>query len=111
MEILVAWVILSVAVCAWANSLDRSAFGWLVVALVLSPLLAAIFLAIAGRNGKTCPKCAETVKRDALVCKHCSHPFPAPEPPAPATAPAAVPAEGQRPWWSAKRPTSIGPQP
>lgn len=36
-------------------------------------------------DSKTCPRCAETVKAAALVCKHCGHEFPAPEkPPSPA---------------------------
>jgi hypothetical protein len=29
----------------------------------------------AGKLAKKCPKCAEEVKMDALVCKHCSFDF------------------------------------
>lgn len=35
---------------------------------------------VAIGESKKCPRCAELVKRDALVCKHCGHEFAAPDP-------------------------------
>ena len=32
---------------------------------------------VASGSKKACPRCAETVQRAALVCKHCGHEFPA----------------------------------
>lgn len=75
MMIFVFWIGFAIAVAAWANSLGRNAFGWLCLAIIISPLLAGIFLAIAGQNGKVCPKCAEKVRREAAVCKHCGAAF------------------------------------
>lgn len=38
--------------------------------------LAAIFIRNAARRAsKTCPKCAEPVKREALVCRCCRYEF------------------------------------
>jgi len=48
MEILVFWVILSVLVAAWARGMGRSFIWWLILALVLSPLLAGVLLLLCG---------------------------------------------------------------
>lgn len=79
------WVLLAVAVGMLAGSRGRSGGAWCLISLVISPLLGFIFLmvqpnlavqAAAGvQPGASthvkCPKCAEWVLPDAVVCKHC----------------------------------------
>lgn len=103
------WLILSIVVGVWASRKGRSGFGWFVLAILFSPLLAGLFLA-ASKNlanaratignatqvnvtidghathdereevpyledTKACPRCAERVKKEALVCRFCGHEF------------------------------------
>ena len=88
MEFFLLWFGFAVAVGFLAAKWERSGFGWFLLACVLSPLLAGIFLLIAG-NAKSnaprdevgnlitadthvhCPDCRELVRRDARKCKHC----------------------------------------
>ncbi len=84
MSLLLFWVLLSIAIAVWASKKGRSAGGWLVLSLLVSPLLAGTFLAIA--DDKTaeaeekryrhlthvrCPDCRELIRKDARKCKHC----------------------------------------
>lgn len=46
MEIFLVWAVLSILVAAFADSRGRSAFGYLLLALVLSPLLGFIILLV-----------------------------------------------------------------
>ncbi len=70
-----AWLI-GCAICTFfARSQDRSVVGVFFGSLFLSPVLVFIYLLFAGKNGKACPKCAETVKHEASKCKHCGHEF------------------------------------
>lgn len=84
------WFLLAVAVGFLAGNRGRSAFGWFVLAMLLSPLIGFIFVLIAAdlskegqaRNatpGATshvrCPACAEWVLPEASVCKHCGGPL------------------------------------
>jgi hypothetical protein len=68
-------------------------------AVVVSPLLAGLFLAVAGKREavteeqqivsgerRRCPHCAELIRWEAIVCKHCGRDLPA------------VPAGERRPW-------------
>ena len=83
MEIALFWVALSIAVGAYGASKGRSGVGWFFLAVLISPLLAGIFCAIAADlknkkptepNHKThvkCPDCRELVLIDAKKCKHC----------------------------------------
>lgn len=84
MEMFVGWVLLSVAVAFWASKKGRGPGRWLLLALVLSPLLAGVFLAVAddvspGAEERRyshlthvrCPDCRELVRKDARKCKHC----------------------------------------
>lgn len=73
----------SVAVAMLASKKGRSAFSWFLLSVVLSPLLAVIFLLVnkdmkeekalqeLQKTHVKCPDCAELVKAEASVCKHC----------------------------------------
>ncbi len=54
-------------------------------------LLIPIWLFLPHR-GKKCPRCAETVRNEALVCKHCGHEFP---PSAPTSSPPPISTNSQ----------------
>ena len=73
--IFVLWLALSALIGKWAASKGRSAGFWFFAALAISPLLAAIFVALGSRIGdaalRPCPDCREMVKHDAKRCKHC----------------------------------------
>lgn len=84
--ILVLWVVLSGAVATTADNRGRFGLAWFIGSLIFSPLICFLLLmaspknqdkidSIAIKNGsmKKCPRCAEIIKRDALVCKHCGH--------------------------------------
>lgn len=49
-EYVVGWVLLCVAVGAWARGWDRDFSYWTVAAVVVSPAIAAIVLLIKGRG-------------------------------------------------------------
>lgn len=67
-------VVLGLLSALAAKAKDRPMFPWFLTTLVFSAI-ALIAVLIAPRAGKRCPKCAETVKKDATVCRHCGHSF------------------------------------
>ena len=83
MEIFLLWFGLSVIVGLFASvRRGRSGLGWWFLAMVISPLLAGLLCLIlpsrmASAETPTpnthvkCPDCAELVRREARVCKHC----------------------------------------
>lgn len=89
MEFVLLWVGLAVAVGMFAAKKGRSSGGWFVLACLISPLLAGIFLALAQDLSAAalpkddlgnpitpethvhCPDCRELVRKDARKCKHC----------------------------------------
>lgn len=84
MDILLLWFIFAVIVGVAASSRGRSGFGWFVLAIVISPLIAGLLMALmpsltasADAERPTpsthvkCPDCAELVRKEARVCKHC----------------------------------------
>jgi hypothetical protein len=96
MEWFFFWVMLSVVVGVAAHyRRGRFGFGWFLLSLLISPLIAGLFLCIARdlkreqeqkavlQNSRKCPRCAELVKREALACRFCGHdlePLPVPVP-------------------------------
>jgi hypothetical protein len=92
MELIVFWFGLAIVVGVIAGSRGRNGFGWFLLAVVISPLLAGI-LAIAlpspqtqreqlhKWNSRKCPFCAELVRNEAIVCKHCGRDLPELPPP------------------------------
>jgi hypothetical protein len=94
MEVLLLWFVLAIVVGIIAGSRGRDGFGWFVLAVIISPLIAGILVLalpnpeIARReaeercNSRKCPFCAELVKKEAVICKHCGNKLP-PVPSAP----------------------------
>ncbi|MBM1172830.1 zinc ribbon domain-containing protein [Microvirga arabica] len=80
MELLFFWIGGAVLVAVVASNKGRSGPGWFFLSLLISPLLTLIAVAVMSRvepieASKTCPRCAESVKPAAIVCKHCGFEF------------------------------------
>lgn len=78
--IVVFWVLLAIVVGYAGSTRGRSGFGWFLLALLISPLIAAFVLmlirnlaepAITPATHVRCPDCAELILKQANVCKHC----------------------------------------
>jgi len=83
------WFIFAVIVGIAASARrSRDGLAWFLLALIISPLLAGLLvLALpdlaeqrAREDSRACPFCAEAVKQEAVVCKHCGRDLPAPAP-------------------------------
>lgn len=87
MEVLIVfWLICGGVAAMIANSKGGSAFVGFLLGALLGPLgiIASFFIGgedaqadkqLATGDRKKCPRCAELVQPDALVCKHCGHEF------------------------------------
>lgn len=109
---LVSWLLFAAIVAAWADRKGHNGAMAFLGSVVLSPLLMALVVttlsdrpaqalaarrhaelvgAVGGdtRESRTCPYCAETVKRAAVLCRFCGQklealaPIPPPAPPPP----------------------------
>lgn len=81
--IIICWIVMGVLCALIALAKRRSALGWFLLGCLFGPLalLFAAAMSAAPRQlcmpalpadpQKTCPYCAETVKMQAVVCKHC----------------------------------------
>lgn len=84
MEI-VLWICGCIAIGWWASNWHRSGVGFGLLALVASPVVGAIVLAVVGKGRELdpvtgnpvawkytkCPHCAEQILVEAKICKHC----------------------------------------
>ena len=81
---LILWFILAILVGAYANSRGRSGIGFFLLSTILSPVLGIIIAvgvgpdadklearAISAGKRRKCPYCAELVRMEARICKHC----------------------------------------
>lgn len=78
--IIICWIVMGVLCALIALAKRRSGLGWFLLGCLFGPLallFAAAMSAAPRAQGepahtlKTCPDCAETVKIQAVVCKHC----------------------------------------
>jgi phosphotransferase system glucose/maltose/N-acetylglucosamine-specific IIC component len=78
------YIVLAILVGVYANSKGRSGFGFFLIAALLSPLIGFVIAVVISpisskveQNAldvgdmKKCPSCAELVKTEAKLCKHC----------------------------------------
>ena len=74
------YVPLAVIAGVYASGRGRIGGGYFLLALLVSPVIVILLVALldprAGANTKSCPHCAEIVKRAAAVCKHCGRDVP-----------------------------------
>jgi phosphotransferase system glucose/maltose/N-acetylglucosamine-specific IIC component len=78
------YIVFAILVGVYANSKGRSGFGFFLIAALLSPLIGFVIAVVISpisskveQNAldvgdmKKCPSCAELVKTEAKLCKHC----------------------------------------
>lgn len=73
------WIFFAVMTMVVAMAKNRNAVGWLAIGFVL-PIISLIVVSVmpglqAAESMKKCPECAESVLKDAKVCKHCGNRF------------------------------------
>lgn len=88
------WIVLTIFAVYYGHKRGQSVIFCLIISVFLSPLIAFIAIALTKpktevvearelKSGKMkrCPHCAELVRKEARVCKHCQQSF-APKSPA-----------------------------
>jgi hypothetical protein len=77
MVVVIAWFVLSIFLGLLAGSRGRNQLGWFLLSLLISPLLALVGLMVLPEGGLAHRRfCKESVKPDAVVCKHCGRDLP-----------------------------------
>lgn len=79
MDLFLLWIILAIVIGVIAGARGRSGFGWFLISVLLSPLIGLILVALlpslkdrpTPATHVKCPDCAELVRNEARVCKHC----------------------------------------
>jgi len=80
MEYLIIWFLFGLVAAVIANSKGRSGCGWFLLGVLIGPfsLVIAFLPAIPAKTGEptpethvVCPDCAELIRKEARVCKHC----------------------------------------
>lgn len=74
---ILAWIILSFFIAIIGSNRKIGYWGTFFLSLILSPIVGAIFALASERKLNTtnmvkCPYCAEYIKKEAVLCKHCN---------------------------------------
>jgi uncharacterized membrane protein YGL010W len=71
------WIVLSIACGNYARDRGSSFLGFFMLSVLISPLIVFIVAFISLGNSKInkCPDCAEFIKSEANICKHCGKRF------------------------------------
>lgn len=80
--IIFLWIALALVVGVMASGRGRKGFGWTILACLISPMLAGIFLLVIADLSPharqavpathiDCPTCGKRILREARVCRHC----------------------------------------
>lgn len=84
MEWFIVWIGLAIATSVSASNKGRSGLGWFIIGFITGPIGLIISLVLSKDEKaieldslykgthKKCPYCAEMVKKEAVVCKHCN---------------------------------------
>lgn len=89
MELFLFWLMAAVVCSIIASTKGRSAFGFFIYGFLLAPIafIHVIFASPGHRHaekqalsdgGRKCPRCAEIIKQEALVCRFCGLDIPQP---------------------------------
>lgn len=76
MELSLLWLACCFGSAVIASSKKRSVFSWFLLGFFLGPI-ALLIVGLMGRSEtpgddeRKCPYCAEIIKKEATVCKHC----------------------------------------
>ena len=74
------YLILCVVAGMAASSRGHSGVGFFLLSLIVSPVIGLILALVIQPGGmRVCPNCAEKVKAEAKLCKHCGNALPPPE--------------------------------
>ena len=65
-ELFFFWVLFSICVCMLAKSRHRSAIGWFILSLFISPLIALILIAVLGEGGTEIQKLDRQIAAEKL---------------------------------------------
>jgi hypothetical protein len=65
------WAVYAVAICVAGPVIISTVVPWFVLTVAIFPFVPIIHLLLLPRKNRKCPMCAEYVRSEAKVCKHC----------------------------------------